>query len=195
MSSNLRYKTQICSNLGFCPNAEDCTFAHSLNELRTNSSYKTKLCRFLLTKGSCPHGDYCHYAHGEHEVRVHPNYKTAPCHRYQSTGECPSGAACVYYHNQSEMRKPGGGGKKMSDAMDKIVNRNKESTNGEEVLDRIVEKNMTFNSFGTITECHQGAGWIQVPGVGWFRCFYRLRDKSCFLLFLLLFTCYTTLLF
>ena len=142
----------MCSNLGFCPNIDDCTYAHSLDELRINPSYKTKICRFILTKGSCPHGDNCHYAHGEHEVRVHPNYKTAPCYYYQSSGKCPSGAACVYYHTQSEMRKPGEGERKTSDALDKIDDRIKESTKGGDVIERTVENKMTPHSLGTITD-------------------------------------------
>ena len=109
----------MCSNLGFCPNIDDCTYAHSLDELRINPSYKTKICRFILTKGSCPHGDNCHYAHGEHEVRVHPNYKTEPCYYYRSSGKCPSGAACIYYHSQSE--------RNTSDTMDKRVDRRNSS--------------------------------------------------------------------
>ena len=133
MSANLRYKTQMCSSLetrGFCPHAKFCNYAHSSEELRTNSSYKTKLCRFFMDQGSCPHGDQCHYAHGDHELKVHSRFKTARCQNYWRTGECPWGSTCNYYHSESEKRSPGPLESETSADMEKIMNGNRKSSKG-----------------------------------------------------------------
>ena len=75
--------------------------------------------------------------------------------------------------SQSEMRKPGGGVRKTSDTMDKIVNRKIASTKGEGVIERTVD-NKTFNSLGTITDTRNYDEWCSFES--WRRSFEkRLR--------------------
>ena len=148
MSTKLRYKTQMCSSLvirGFCPHSRFCNYAHSSQELRTNTSYKTKLCSFFLDQGSCPHGDNCHYAHGEHEVKVHSKYKTGRCNNYWRTGQCPWGSTCNFYHSESERRNPGQSESETSAVTEKIINGNRKSSEGKgDVEDRLDDKEVSF---------------------------------------------------
>mmetsp|Transcript_21863 Transcript_21863/g.62219 ORF Transcript_21863/g.62219 Transcript_21863/m.62219 type:complete len:343 (+) Transcript_21863:98-1126(+) len=96
MSGMQCYKTKICRFFveSRCQRGSDCTFAHSLEELRAKpdlrkrhilrlrprecgvasarSVYKTSLC-FMWQKGRCSYeADECRYAHGIHELRTLP---------------------------------------------------------------------------------------------------------------------------
>ncbi|KAH0469996.1 hypothetical protein IEQ34_001554 [Dendrobium chrysotoxum] len=62
-------KTELCNKwgeMGLCPYAERCQFAHGLEELRPvirHPRYKTQLCRMLSSGGGCPYGHRCHFRH------------------------------------------------------------------------------------------------------------------------------------
>lgn len=57
---------------------EDCTFAHSLDELRaTDKFYKTTMCCFYYY-GSCKLGELCRHAHSKEELRSLPDVQGLP---------------------------------------------------------------------------------------------------------------------
>ncbi|KAI0529756.1 hypothetical protein KFK09_002314 [Dendrobium nobile] len=62
-------KTELCNKwgeMGICPYAERCQFAHGLEELRPvirHPRYKTQFCRMLSSGGGCPYGHRCHFRH------------------------------------------------------------------------------------------------------------------------------------
>jgi len=63
-------RTRLCQafKMGHC-SAQDCKFAHSLDELRPNGfSFKTALCVWHA-KGKCGNGHNCRFAHGHAELR------------------------------------------------------------------------------------------------------------------------------
>ncbi|KAK8953627.1 putative zinc finger CCCH domain-containing protein 21 [Platanthera guangdongensis] len=62
-------KTELCNKwdeMGCCPYAERCRFAHGINELRPvirHPRYKTQICRMLGAGNGCPYGHRCHFRH------------------------------------------------------------------------------------------------------------------------------------
>jgi hypothetical protein len=61
------HKTRICPNLHTCSN-ENCTYAHSQEELQSDVSFKTNMCRWHM-QGKCRNGGTCRFAHGMDELR------------------------------------------------------------------------------------------------------------------------------
>ncbi|KAG0483493.1 hypothetical protein HPP92_011577 [Vanilla planifolia] len=62
-------KTELCNKwgeMGWCPYAGKCQFAHGIEELRPvvrHPLYKTQICRMLGAGGGCPYGHRCHFRH------------------------------------------------------------------------------------------------------------------------------------
>eukprot|EP01017_Pseudomicrothorax_dubius_P047141 TRINITY_DN8415_c0_g3_i3.p1 TRINITY_DN8415_c0_g3~~TRINITY_DN8415_c0_g3_i3.p1 ORF type:complete len:235 (+),score=15.30 TRINITY_DN8415_c0_g3_i3:100-804(+) len=100
------YKTKICPlfKLGSCYRGEECTFAHSEDDLREMPNLaKTKICENFL-KGSCREGMRCRFAHGEHELRSTPDlFKTAICFSW-AQGRCIAGDRCRFAHGEEDLR-------------------------------------------------------------------------------------------
>eukprot|EP00933_Yihiella_yeosuensis_P034139 TRINITY_DN27677_c0_g1_i1.p1 TRINITY_DN27677_c0_g1~~TRINITY_DN27677_c0_g1_i1.p1 ORF type:complete len:231 (+),score=36.74 TRINITY_DN27677_c0_g1_i1:109-801(+) len=68
----LRY-TKMCSFFlsGGCQRGENCTFAHSQDQLMEQPELtKTVLCGRFSRKGRCNQGDACKYAHGFDDLRT-----------------------------------------------------------------------------------------------------------------------------
>ena len=82
---------------------DDCSFAHSQDQLRIMPDLqKTTLCAAWL-RGECAAG-HCRFAHGVSELRgTAAVYKTQLCHWY-NTGKCTRGAGCRHAHGESELR-------------------------------------------------------------------------------------------
>ncbi|CAG9310345.1 unnamed protein product [Blepharisma stoltei] len=58
------YRPRLCNYSDDCDKGDQCTFAHSEDELKYHPlKYKTKNCRF--NDGSCPLGKYCPFAHDD----------------------------------------------------------------------------------------------------------------------------------
>ncbi|KAF8113638.1 hypothetical protein N665_0047s0044 [Sinapis alba] len=62
-------KTELCNKwqqTGACPYADNCQFAHGVDELRPvirHPRYKTEVCRMIVTGATCPYGHRCHFRH------------------------------------------------------------------------------------------------------------------------------------
>ncbi|XP_013588834.1 PREDICTED: zinc finger CCCH domain-containing protein 14 isoform X2 [Brassica oleracea var. oleracea] len=62
-------KTELCNKwqqTGACPYADNCQFAHGIDELRPvirHPRYKTEVCRMIVTGATCPYGHRCHFRH------------------------------------------------------------------------------------------------------------------------------------
>jgi hypothetical protein len=83
LSSNPRFKTEICRNYkekGSCLYGDLCQFAHGREELRMkdrhmnvsqdvvrHNKYKTKLCQKFWIAGYCAYGPRCNFIHNENE--------------------------------------------------------------------------------------------------------------------------------
>jgi len=53
-----------------CKRGQDCTFAHSTNEILPQPDFfKTQLCSEYVMYGSCKRGDHCQFAHRQEELR------------------------------------------------------------------------------------------------------------------------------
>jgi hypothetical protein len=98
-------KTELCEifmRLGFCSN--DCSFAHSRQELRERPRLeKTSKCK-LFERGRC-RDPRCKFAHGDKELRCGFLYKTQICSWYEC-GRCTKGALCLHAHGEDELRAP-----------------------------------------------------------------------------------------
>ena len=102
------FKTRMCRFIqqdGYCNKGENCRFAHSTDELRTNPNEKTRICQHWL-RGNCRFGDFCYHAHGEHELKMpedNPFYKTTMCRNWMN-GSC-NAHGCSYAHGDDELRE------------------------------------------------------------------------------------------
>jgi Zinc finger C-x8-C-x5-C-x3-H type (and similar) len=80
----------------------DCTFTHTLGELREIPNlYKTKLCT-LYQCGKCPNDGTCKYAHGIAELRILTCKPESQVCIYFQQGHCRFGDACKFLHLPSE---------------------------------------------------------------------------------------------
>lgn len=104
-------KTKICiHNLsGRCSRAANCSFAHSMEELREPPDlYKTRLCVNFMSTGGCQKMSNCRFAHGEEELRWTPEfYKTSLCPYWHAEGKagCSAGGKCRWAHGFDELRQ------------------------------------------------------------------------------------------
>lgn len=64
------YKTRMCPNIKTC-SKENCTYAHSHEEVRYTATTKTKMCMWHSV-GQCCNGEACHFAHSKEELRGIP---------------------------------------------------------------------------------------------------------------------------
>ena len=89
-------RTKVCR--------DDCSFAHTQNDLRGHPDLrKTMLCA-AWPRGECATAR-CRFAHGVSELRgTAAVYKTQLCHWYSSSGQCTRGASCRHAHGESELR-------------------------------------------------------------------------------------------
>jgi hypothetical protein len=65
---------------------------------RTNTLYKTEMCRNWNEVGDCRYGRSCQFAHGQKELRVvarHGQWKTKTCMAWLHGG-CTYGSRCCY---------------------------------------------------------------------------------------------------
>ena len=97
-------RTQLCKvflQYGVC--RDDCSFAHSENELKVMPDLqKTKLCP--ARPSACVNA-HCPFAHGIAELRATaPIYKTQLCNWYADSGKCTRGARCRHAHGLGELR-------------------------------------------------------------------------------------------
>ncbi|SOV15885.1 zinc finger protein, putative [Plasmodium gaboni] len=103
------YRIKLCQYFkeGICHKGDNCSYAHSTDELRNYFSFKkTKICEMWL-KNKCGNID-CVYAHGELELRATPDFfKTKLCKFFNTSGMCPLFDNCRHAHGQEELRKPG----------------------------------------------------------------------------------------
>jgi Zinc finger C-x8-C-x5-C-x3-H type (and similar) len=75
---NQKYKTEICRNwsIGLCPFADQCFFAHGVEEIRTKKrfgNYKTKDCKQFHQLGYCQYGLRCQFKHRKTSVDTASN--------------------------------------------------------------------------------------------------------------------------
>lgn len=127
-----RYKVELCRFFaqGACDKGAQCSFAHGLLELRTQSEeqhsgrYKMDLCKYFA-QGICDMGADCTFAHGIHELRTTrapqetrsspqppsegatSRFKTEIC-RFFEQGACKKGASCEFAHGAAELRTAAG---------------------------------------------------------------------------------------
>ena len=66
-----KFRTEMCKNYeltGECRFGDNCSFAHSKNNLMIKTDlpckYKTKMCKKYQTNGYCPYGQRCMFMHG-----------------------------------------------------------------------------------------------------------------------------------
>ncbi|ANQ08403.1 Uncharacterized protein PCOAH_00026860 [Plasmodium coatneyi] len=101
------YRIKLCPFLkkGLCQKGDNCSYAHSIDTLRSCMNLmKTKICQLWL-KNECRNPN-CVYAHGEGELRATPDYfKTKLCKYFDKEGTCPSGDKCRHAHGQAELRQ------------------------------------------------------------------------------------------
>jgi len=100
------YKTVFCPFIWKNHDANQCVYAHSVQELRRKPhlfEYSTKECSYFLNdqENICPLGRKCGESHGKMEVEFHPlGYKTMACRKKN----CNGAENCPYAHDQGEMR-------------------------------------------------------------------------------------------
>ncbi|CDI76848.1 zinc finger (CCCH type) protein, putative [Eimeria acervulina] len=97
---NRLINTKMCSRYlskGYC-RKRDCTFAHSVEELRPTPDLRcTKWCRFVFFGLEC-NDARCPYAHSQDELQPQPpEYKTTLC-RFAKRGKCLNGDNCRFLH-------------------------------------------------------------------------------------------------
>jgi len=97
-------KTKLCVYYleGRCGYGSNCTYAHSLLEVKSVPDLtKTQLCT-KFKEGKC-NDPNCTYAHGESELRDPPNFKRKLC-KWHSKGKCRNGADCGFAHDVKDLR-------------------------------------------------------------------------------------------
>jgi len=97
-------KTKLCRYYleGKCGYGARCTYAHSLDEVKSVPDLaKTQLC-VRFAEGKCNDAN-CTYAHGEAELRDPPNFKKKMC-KWFSQGKCHNGANCGFAHDVKDLR-------------------------------------------------------------------------------------------
>ncbi|CDJ38941.1 hypothetical protein ETH_00029000 [Eimeria tenella] len=97
---NRLVNTKLCSRYlskGYCKR-RDCTFAHSVEELRPVPDLRcTKWCRFVFFGLNC-NDSRCPYAHSKEELQPQPDeFKTTVC-RFAKRGKCLNGEYCRFLH-------------------------------------------------------------------------------------------------
>jgi Zinc finger C-x8-C-x5-C-x3-H type (and similar) len=93
------FKTKVCRHFlsGRCKYSNDCTFAHSSNELQNRPDFRrTKIC----SKSEC-RDPQCQYAHNPDQVR---DAFDVLCPAWLS-GNCPNGIACPLSHNPTHLEE------------------------------------------------------------------------------------------
>lgn len=83
-------RTRLCQafKMGHC-STQDCKFAHSLDELRSNGfSFKTSLCVWHA-KGKCSSGQNCRFAHGHAELRCASDLRPSDDPPRPEPARCP----------------------------------------------------------------------------------------------------------
>jgi len=64
-----KFKTELCHylmELSQCPFGTECTYAHTMNELRSidrHPRHRTQKCRDYTNQGYCPFGERCSFIH------------------------------------------------------------------------------------------------------------------------------------
>jgi hypothetical protein len=110
------YKTVLCDvfiRRGRCH--DECSFAHSRQELRERPQLeRTSYCK-LWSRGRC-RDLHCNFAHGEEELRRAFLYKTQLCKHY-ACGHCQKGELCRHAHGETELRSSQQGTRLTHDAM------------------------------------------------------------------------------
>ena len=71
---NIKYKTEICKNWlsGQCKFGDTCIFAHGKQEIKLNSSQKSKECKNFKSSYFCPYGEKCQFKHIQNETKRLP---------------------------------------------------------------------------------------------------------------------------
>jgi len=97
--------TRLCTFhlRGECKYGNQCTFAHTSNQLqRTPDLRKTRLCK-AFAAGRCDES-VCNFAHGQAELRATGIcYKKALC-AWHAKGKCINGDRCRFAHGVHELR-------------------------------------------------------------------------------------------
>eukprot|EP00929_Paragymnodinium_shiwhaense_P087596 TRINITY_DN47735_c0_g1_i1.p1 TRINITY_DN47735_c0_g1~~TRINITY_DN47735_c0_g1_i1.p1 ORF type:complete len:289 (+),score=39.27 TRINITY_DN47735_c0_g1_i1:181-1047(+) len=65
-------RTRMCKYYleGICKQGDNCSFAHSSDELRDQPNMQqTRLCKYWMVTGTCASGASCSYAHGANNLR------------------------------------------------------------------------------------------------------------------------------
>ena len=78
-----QYKTEFCEEYkkGRCNYGDDCSFAHSRQELRSRKDpygHKTQLCENFSRDGRCSYGKKCNFAHGAEELKKRHSPSSKP---------------------------------------------------------------------------------------------------------------------
>jgi len=111
---NQFYKTTFCQfvkEFGTCHRGNNCSFAHTQEELRNEPDLKkTSMCQ-EFQNGNCVNGDRCAYAHSADELSVSVDcfYKSKKCSFYRR-GRCQSGQYCRFLHTGKTRKKSPGPG-------------------------------------------------------------------------------------
>ncbi|EER17320.1 conserved hypothetical protein [Perkinsus marinus ATCC 50983] len=99
------YKTKLCKYHldGFCNRGDNCTHAHSVEELNSQPDLaKCRMCRVFLQTGHCADSQ-CPYAHDLETVRSsNAFFRTKMCD-FAKQGFCKLGNRCRYAHSGSEI--------------------------------------------------------------------------------------------
>ncbi|QLI60770.1 mRNA decay activator protein [Scale drop disease virus] len=103
-----KHKTKLCYFINNCIHGDSCKYAHSIDELRINTSitqhrYKTVMCRNFVQNGFCEYRTYCTFAHDITELYQPFNcsiyYKKRLCPTFHTVGYCSYGVTCGFIHN------------------------------------------------------------------------------------------------
>jgi len=104
LQTHLR-KTKLCTYFiqKRCTKGDQCTFAHSVSEMKhVPDLEKTQLCKDFLS-GMCLQGDECRFAHDKTQLRANPVYhKQKLCNWYKG-GRCMNGSACNFAHGERDL--------------------------------------------------------------------------------------------
>ncbi|PHJ18798.1 zinc finger protein zfp1 [Cystoisospora suis] len=110
LAREIFWKTQLCPKIqatGVCSKRDQCSFAHSKDELRPPPDLRcTKWCRRFFQGQVCD-DPKCLYAHSKEDLRCNSDqlltFKTAMC-KFHARGLCVSGESCRFAHSLSELR-------------------------------------------------------------------------------------------